>query len=185
MPTDKELIQESISGNRAMQNKLYQKFAPAMMGLCLRYSKGSHDAEDILQEGFIKVFTCIKQYSFKGSFEGWIKKIMVNCALQRLRNKNLLYPVSTTGYCEDEPFDANAILDAISTKELLSLIQGLPPMCRIVFNLHVFEGLKHKEIADMLEISEGTSKSNLHDARKMLQRKLSDQNVLFNLKSGA
>jgi RNA polymerase sigma factor (sigma-70 family) len=157
-------------GNRAMQNMLYAQFASTMMAVCLRYSKCRPDAEEILQEGFIKVFTCLEQFKFNGSLEGWIKRIMINCALQKMRSKNLLHRVVCIEEVEDHFIDEDSVIDCISQKELLMQVQKLPTMCRIVFNLFVFEGMKHNEIAKLLEISEGTSKSNLHDARILLRQ---------------
>jgi RNA polymerase sigma factor (sigma-70 family) len=168
-----------------MQNKLYAEFASTMMAVCLRYSKTRHDAEEILQEGFIKVYTCLHQYKFKGPLEAWIRKIMVNCALQKLKNKKPLYQIVHSEDITEEFVDEALVLDNINTKELILLIQSLPPMCRIVFNLYVFEGMKHREIAKLLNISEGTSKSHLHDARILLQRKLQKQFIVSNINSGA
>ncbi len=185
LDNERELISECISGNRIMQNTLYAQFASVMIVVCLRYAKSRSDAEEILQEGFIKVFTCLHQYKFAGSLEGWIKKIMINCALQRLRNKNLMYPIVHAEAAAEELGEKDGILEGITAKELILLIQNLPNMCRLVFNLYVFESMKHREIAKLLNISEGTSKSNLHDARILLQQRLSKQNSFINLNSGA
>jgi RNA polymerase sigma factor (sigma-70 family) len=185
LESKKELIRECLSGNRVMQNKLYAEFASTMMAVCLRYAKNQHDAEEILQEGFIKVYTCLHQYQFKGPLEAWIRKIMVNCALQKLKNKNTLYQIVHSGNITEEFADEALILDHINAKELILLIQSLPQMCRIIFNLYVFEGMKHREIAKLLNISEGTSKSHLHDARMLLQRKLQKQLIVLNINSGA
>jgi len=168
-----------------MQNKLYAQFAPSMFAICLRYSKNRQEAEDILQDGFIKVFTCLDQYKFKGPLKAWIRKIMINCALQKLRNKNLLYLVVQPDNIAEEFVDKSLIVDNINAKELILLVQDLPTMCRLIFNLYVFEGLKHREIAKLLNISEGTSKSNLHDARKLLQRKLGEQISIKNINSSS
>ena len=167
-----------------MQNKLYALFAPVMFIVCLRYAKNRRDAEEILQEGFIKVYTCLHQYQNKGPLEAWIKKIMVNCALQKIRSANLLYSLVHTEIAA-EIGDMETILDAINAKEVICLIQQLPTMCRLVFNLYVFEGMKHREIAALLHISEGTSKSNLHDARQLLQKHLQEQHSFLQLNSGA
>jgi RNA polymerase sigma factor (sigma-70 family) len=169
----KEVIKECIAGNRSVQNKFYAYYASRMMGVCLRYSKSRHEAEEILQEGFIKVFTCMHQYKFKGSLEGWIKRTMINCALQKLRSKSSLYPVMNIDNIA-ERYDNLDMMTNINAKELLALIQNLPAMCKIVFNLYVFDGMRHREIAEILNISEGTSKSNLHDARIILQKQLSE-----------
>jgi RNA polymerase sigma factor (sigma-70 family) len=141
-----------------------------MFVVCLRYSKSREEAEEVLQEGFIKVFECIHQYSFAGSFEGWVRKIMVNCALQKYRNKSQFRFVVSPEVADQEQIYTENTLSRIGTKELLSMVQKLPPAYRLVFNLYVFEGMKHREIAEHLRISEGTSKSNLSDARTLLQK---------------
>ncbi|MBD0278575.1 MAG: sigma-70 family RNA polymerase sigma factor [Flavisolibacter sp.] len=141
-----------------------------MFMVCQRYAKNREEAEEILQEGFMKVFEFIHQFKFAGSFEGWMRKIMVNCALQKYRNKtNLRLVISIETITTEQP-DNEEILSRLGTKELLDMVQQLPPGYRMVFNLYVFEGMKHREIAECLGISEGTSKSNLSDARAILQR---------------
>lgn len=164
-----------------MQNQLYNRFSPLMFAVCLRYSGNRQDAQEILQEGFIKVFSCLHQYKFTGPLEAWIKRIMVNCALQKFRSRNLLYTVAGNEKICEEIIDDELILDNLNVKELIRLIQGLPFMCRLVFNLYVFENMKHREIAKMLSISEGTSKSNLHDARMLLQKQLNPENLIVKL----
>lgn len=171
-PTD-QIIEGCIRGDRHSQNRLYHLYAPKIFPVCLRYSKSREDAEDILQEGFFRIFNHISQYKGAGSFEGWMRKIMVNTALEKFRNKARLYPVISIESAAGHDFSVNDTLQKIEAKELITLIQQLPPVYRMVFNLYVFEGLKHKEIARLLNISEGTSKSNLFDARKILQRSLS------------
>lgn len=156
-----QLIQGCINNDRHSQNQLYQKLAPSMMGVCMRYCKSREEAEESLQEGFIQVFNAIKQYRGEGAFEGWVRKIMVNTALQRLRSQSYLKAVTSHSENLPEAADKEYILPALSAKELLVIIQKLSPMYRAVFNLYVFEGLKHREIAQLLNISEGTSKSNL------------------------
>lgn len=168
----KEVVKECIAGNRSTQNNFYEYYAPKMMGVCLRYAKSRNEAKEILQEGFIKVFTCLHQYKFKGSLEGWIKTIMINCALQLIRSRNTLYSITSIEETNIPFICADVLMDSIDVKHLLQLVQHLPTMYKLVFNLYVFEGFKHKEIAGMLHISEGTSKSNLHDARIILQKKL-------------
>lgn len=141
-----------------------------MFVVCLRYSKNREEAEEVLQEGFMKVFEFIHQYKFAGSFEGWMRKIMVNCALQKFRTKGSLRPVIDIDENAADHAANEDILGRIGTKELLNMVQQLPPAYRMVFNLSVFEGMKHREIAELLNISEGTSKSNLSDARAILQK---------------
>jgi RNA polymerase sigma factor (sigma-70 family) len=168
-----QIIQECIKGNRQSQSTLYNQFASKMFVVCLRYSRNREEAEEILQEGFMKVFEFIHQFKFAGSFEGWIRKIMVNCALQKIRSKPQLRVVSEIEGSKLEYSGSDDILSRLGTKELLQMVQELPPGYRMVFNLYVFEGLKHREIANLLGISEGTSKSNLSDARHLLQKAIS------------
>jgi RNA polymerase sigma-70 factor (ECF subfamily) len=153
------------------QRELYDMFKTKMFGTCLRYAGNYEDAQDILQEGFIKVFEKIHQFGFKGAFEGWIRKVMVNTALEKyiLHYRHVAMDDNTTevGYAENE--DISAEIDA---GELLRIIQELTPRYRIVFNLYALEGFSHKEISEMLKISEGTSKSNLSRARTILQEKV-------------
>lgn len=165
-----QLIQGCIKKERYSQSRLYEQFAPSMFGVCLRYAKNREEAEEILQEGFLKVFEFIHQFRADGSFEGWIRKIMVNCALQRYRSKVTMYAVVNIDALGIEPKSNEDIINRLGTKELLQLIRQLPPAYRMVFNLYVFEGMKHREIARHLGISEGTSKSNLSDARSILQK---------------
>lgn len=165
-----QLIQHCIKGNRHAQRELYELFSPKMFSVCLRYSKNREEAEEILQEGFMKVFTFLHQYNFEGSFEGWVRKIMVNCALQKYRNKTNMHAVTDINADQENIGGTEDILAQIGAKELLNLIQQLPAGYRLIFNMYVFEGMKHREIASALGISEGTSKSNLSDARAILKK---------------
>lgn len=147
-----------------------------MFAICLRYSQNQEEAEDTLQEGFLKVFNNLKNFKNEGSLEGWIRKIMVNTAIEKFRkNSNRLNDISIENNNYDHGYDENATSE-IGAKELMLIIQKLPPKCRLIFNLYVVEGYSHREIAGQLGISEGTSKSNLHDARMMLQRTLNKMN---------
>lgn len=165
-----QLIEGCIRAERQSQNKLYNLFKNKMFAVCLRYARNREEAEEILHEGFLKVFDFVHQYKFEGSFEGWMRKIMVNSALQKYRGKRQLQAV--VDITETDVIDAGheEIISQLGTKELLQMVQQLPPATRMVFNLYVFEGLKHREIAELLNISEGTSKSNLSDARYTLQK---------------
>jgi RNA polymerase sigma-70 factor (ECF subfamily) len=152
--------------------------APKMFVVCLRYSKNREEAEEVLQEGFLKVFQFLHQFKGEGSLEGWVRKIMVNCALQKIRSRAQLAPVlNIESYDNELPLMDN-IEGRLNSKELLQLVMTLPPAYKMVFNLYVFEGYKHREIADMLGISEGTSKSNLSDARVLLKKKLTKLSVI-------
>lgn len=167
-----ELINGSLAKNRSCQYRIYTIYGPVMMALCLRYSKNREEAEEVLQDGFLQVYRCISQFNHKGSFEGWVRKIMINSALQRFRGKanqyNLVSMVEEQFFLNTE----SSLIDRLGEKELIRLIQRLPPAYRLVFNLYVIEGLKHREIAALLNITVGTSKSNLFDARKILQNHL-------------
>jgi RNA polymerase sigma factor (sigma-70 family) len=180
----KPLIEACINGDRQSQNRLYQILAPKMLGVCLRYSRNREDAEDIVQEGFIKVFEFIHQYKFTGHFEGWVRKIMVNCALQKYRATRQMHAIVTLDDKTIEPQTNEEIISRLGTKELLKIVQQLSPAYRTIFNLYVFEGMKHREIAELLDISEGTSKSNLSDARAFLQKAVNKslQSVKQNMK---
>jgi len=164
------LIEGCINGNRKSQNQLYKILMPKMLIVCLHYSDNRVEAEEILQEGFIKMFEFIHQYKFNGSFEGWVRKIMVNCALEKYRNKRQMHVVVHIDRTAIEYAGNEEIISQIGVKELLKIIHQLSPAYRIIFNLYVLEGMKHREIAQYLGISEGTSKSNLSNARAFLQK---------------
>ncbi len=168
-----QLISGCVRGSRPHQAQLYNKYCCKMMGVCLWYAKNKEEAEEILQDGFMRVFFYIHTYAGEGSFEGWIRKIMINAALLRYRNKNSNLWVRLEYKAElHDTAEAASFFSSYDEKELLKLVQLLPPAYRMVFNLFVLEGFKHKEIALMLGISEGTSKSNLADARSILQKKI-------------
>lgn len=145
-------------------------FSAKMFGICLRYCKSYDEAKDVLQEGFLKVFSKLEQFNFAGSFEGWVRRVIVNTAIERLRiqNRNVALENAPELYVEMEEED----LPVLSSAELLEMIQELPTQYKMVFNLYVFEKMQHKEIAEMLGISEGGSKSNLSRARAILQEKV-------------
>lgn len=168
MISDTDLIEGCMQGNRKMQQTLYQRFAAKMYGVCLRYAGSSDEAEDILQEGFIKVFKKIGSYRGEGSFEGWVRRIFVNTAIEHFRKKNYLQPITER---EESTIEAKYVsaLDELAEKDIIGLVQQLSPGYRTVFNMYVVEGYTHKEIAHMLGISEGTSKSQLSRAKLILQ----------------
>ena len=142
-----------------------------MFGICMRYAGNYDDAQDILQDGFLKVFEKIDQFGFKGAFEGWIRKIMVNTALERFRTSYQVINIHDNLKEVDHEISGDFTSD-IDARELIRFVQELSPRYRIVFNLYAIEGYSHKEIADMLGITEGTSKSNLSRARDILQEKV-------------
>jgi RNA polymerase sigma-70 factor, ECF subfamily len=167
-------IQQFQQGNHLIFEKIYQELSPKMYGVCLRYASDKDEAKDILQESFIKIYHQLKTFRGDGSFEGWARKIVVNTALEYFRTKTKYQNIPLHDF--EEVFEIendDDILSDLSFQEILLLVQELPPTYRWVFNLYVFEGMKHREIAQELGISEGTSKSNLSDARRILQKKLS------------
>ncbi len=169
-----KLIKDCAAGKPQAQARLYQLYSPKMYGVCLRYAKDASEAEDSLQEGFLKVFSNIKSFRNEGSLEGWIRRIMVNVSLEKYRKQHLLYPVEDMGKYEQSNYASDDIISAISAKDLLRLIQELPPRYRMVFNLYVLDGMSHQEIAEEMKISEGTSKSNLARARMIMQQKVTN-----------
>ena len=168
-----EIIYKCREGNSGAQTALYRLFSAKMYGVCLRYAKDTGDAEDILQEGFLRVFTKINQFEFKGSFEGWMRRIMVNTALEKFRKQDRLYPVEEMKIYESTEFVEETI-SSITAGDLMRIIQELPPRYRMVFNLFAIEGYSHLEISEMMNISEGTSKSNLSRARVILQKSVEE-----------
>lgn len=174
MLSQEELIRGCQKQKRKVQKELYDRYAPILLGICYRYAKDSSEAEDVLQEGFIKIFDKIRQYDSKGSFEGWMKRVMVNTAISNYR-KNLkrYYSVDVD---DSASLSAPGTLDdqEYTKDELMQVIKSLPDGYRVVFNLYAIEGYKHKEIAKMLEIDETTSKSQYSRAKKQIQVKLSE-----------
>lgn len=152
---------------------LYHQFAPKMFGVCLRYAKDASEAEDNLQDGFIKVFANLKNFRHDGSLEGWIRRIMINVSLEKLRKQHLLYPVEDVAIYDTVNF-SDDVIAKIAAEDLMKLIQQLPPRYRMVFNLYVIEGFSHQEIAEEMAITQGTSKSNLARAREILKKKIQE-----------
>jgi RNA polymerase sigma-70 factor (ECF subfamily) len=166
--SESDLIVGCLQGNRRMQEELYRRFSPRMYAVCLRYAGNAEEAEDILQEGFIKVFKKLDSFRSEGSFEGWMRRIFVNTAIEHFRRKRYMMPVTER---EENTFEGKylSVLDDLAAMDIMALVQELSPGYRTVFNMYVVEGYTHKEIADMLGISEGTSKSQLSRAKVILQ----------------
>ncbi len=175
---EETILQGCIEGKRNAQYQLYRKFSSIMLGVCLRYSQSREEAEDILQEGFLKVFQNIASFRKEGSLEGWIKRIMINHALNRFRkNRKLPFYENIEEINETEIIDTNeepAINEPFLAEILLSMIQSLPQGYRVVFNMYVFEDFSHKEIGETLNISDNTSKTQLMKARRLLRKKLEE-----------
>ena len=154
-----------------MQEELYNRFAPKMYAVCLRYSNNADDAQDLLQEGFIKIFKNLDRFRAEGSFEGWIRRVFVNTSIEHYRRKVNLTSTSEREDALIEDGSWNA-LDKLAEKDIIKLVQELSPGYRTVFNLYAIEGYSHKEVGGLLGISEGTSKSQLARAKGILQKKV-------------
>ncbi len=174
MTTDEQqLISGCLAGDALCQRQLFDQHSGRLMTICLRYATDQMEAEDLLMESFVKIYRFLYQYKFEGSFEGWMRRIVVNTALKRLKKRRLVFeeikPEKVT-----EAMDPGSYIH-LEEKEILNLIRELPDGYRIVFNLFVIEGYSHEEIAEILQIQPGTSRSQLVKARKMLQQQIINQ----------
>lgn len=166
---ENEIISLAIENNRFAQQKIYTKFSSKMLSVCRQYIKDIHQAEDIMITAFMKVFANLKNFQHNGSFEGWIRRIMVNECISHIRVQKKVNFIEDENYSEDS---FNNIESQISVEDIQSLIDGLPDGYKIIFNLYAIEGYKHQEISVMLGIKEGTSKSQLSHARKILKEQI-------------
>ena len=173
-----DIIKGCLKNDRMSQKALYEGYYGKMLGACMRYAKDRDEAKDMLQEGFIKVFNNIQNFNNKGSFEGWMRRIIVNTCIDQIRKNKKNYLIVSTVNANDqgitpaEEIDEDDLADRISEAEILRAVQDLTPAYRMVFNLFVIEEYTHKEIAELLDISEGTSKSNLSKAKFNLKKNL-------------
>jgi RNA polymerase sigma-70 factor (ECF subfamily) len=178
MIVDESILEGCIAGRREAQYQLYQKFASTMLAVCFRYARNRDEAEDFLQEGFLKVFQNLPSFRKEGSFEGWMKRIMINHSLNEVK-KNRKIPfhedigeINETQILENDEFADK--MDPIESDVLLEMIRSLPEGYRVVFSLYVMEDYSHKDIAEALNISENTSKTQLLKARRLLKNKVVD-----------
>jgi RNA polymerase sigma-70 factor (ECF subfamily) len=171
--SDKELVAGCVRNDRTFQRILYDRFAPLLFAVCIRYAGNRQDAEDMLQDGLIKVFASIRQFRGEGSLEGWIKRIVINTALAHLRKAKQSFVDAAARLPEEveAPFDGE-IIERLSAAEITKVIAALPAGYRAVFNLCALDGYSHAEIAGMLHISESTSRSQLTKARNMIKAKM-------------
>ena len=167
---EKELIEACKNNDVRAQKLLYETFSRKMMSFCLRYADNREMAEDFLQDGFIKVFSSIRSYSYEGSFEGWMRRIFVNTALEALRKNDLLRNGVELDALEPQQEADYSAVEKISADELMELIAQLPPGFRTVFNMFAIEGYSHREIAETLNINESTSRSQYTRAKRLLQK---------------
>ena len=175
-----QLIENCKINDTKAQGELYKLFSSKLFSVCLKYSRNYAEAEDNLQDAFLTIFNKIEQYKNKGSFEGWLKRITVNTVLQRYRNEKV-FEIINEETIEDVELDVDE--DNLSIDYLLQIIQELPDRYRLVFNLYVLDGYSHKDIANMLEINIGTSKSNLARARQILKQAIEHYKTTQSLQS--
>lgn len=167
--------------DRAVQEHLYRTYYSPLLKVCARYARDMHDAENLINDAFLRIFTKIDQYDGRGSFEGWMRKVTVNTCLDYLRSRDLKTAlnmrIGSNVISDDYAVEVSeSALSKLHFKVLLNLIQTLPPMSRTVFNLFVFEGHTHRQISNLLDISEGTSHWHVAQARKLLQQKINALN---------
>jgi len=163
------IIKGCIAGDYKAQRLLYKIYSPKMFSLCLRYAKDYHQAEDILQEGFVKIYNNIHKFKGTGSFDGWVRRVFVNTAIEAYRKSVTMYPIIEVDGM-NVPLINETVMSKMGADEILALVDKLAVGYKTIFNLYVIEGYPHKEISEMLGISEGTSKSQLARARYMLQK---------------
>ncbi len=166
-----KIIQGCLRGDRISQKQLFDRYSGKMLAVCMRYARHRMEAEDLLQDGFIKVFTNLNQYKWEGPFEQWVRKIMINNAIKNCNKKSFQNEYNAGDDLPDSVEEPEAI-DQMAESELLKMINELPEGYRLVFNLYAIEGFSHKEISESLQIEESTSRSQLVKARKALQEKL-------------
>ena len=164
-----QLVKSCLDGDRTAQQYLFESLGKKMMGVCLRYARNSQEAEDMLQDGFVRVFTQLHTFSFQGPLEAWVRRVIVNAALRKIGRKS--YKNESVGIPDgmDTPIAEN-IITQLSEMEILECINRLPIGYKTVFNLYVIEGYSHKEISELLNVGESTSRSQLVKAKKMLQK---------------
>jgi RNA polymerase sigma factor (sigma-70 family) len=179
--SEEELIKGCLRRDRSAQKQLYDSYSSKMYGICYRYVKDSMEAEDIMVTAFMKVFDKIGQFKNEGSFEGWIRRIMVNESLGYLRKSSSMYLETELEQADREP-DYDSLSDHLEAEDLLKMIQSLPTGYRIVFSLYAIDGYTHKEIGEQLGINENTSKSQLSRARTYLQKMLAQNDWAVNHK---
>ena len=170
--TEEDIIAGCTEGKRDCQKALYDRYASKMFAVCLRYSPDYHTAEDFLQEGFVKIFYNIYKYNGSGSFEGWMKRVFINHAIEQLRKNDRHFKGDDIANIPENTTSGNEITGKLALDDLMKLVQALPTGYRTVFNLYALEGFSHKEIGEMLDITDGTSKSQLARAKGMLKEML-------------
>jgi RNA polymerase sigma factor (sigma-70 family) len=170
--TDAELIKGCINEDRRCQQMLFERYAGKMTSVCLRYARDLMEAEDMLQDAFMRVYDHLHQFKFEGSFEGWVRRIVVNTALRYCQKRKIHFEEIKTDHYQNEPNLEPFVYTQMSENDIMQVISQLPPGYKMVFNLHVIEGYSHEDIAKMLKIQASTSRSQLLKARKLLQQNI-------------
>lgn len=174
-----QIVKDCVKGKPEAQRQLYDIFSGKMLSVCYRYMSNKTDAEDVFQEGFLKVFQNISQLRNEDQVEWWMKKIFINEALQIYHKKKKIEFTDEENKLENNQYDEFNLFSKLQSDEISKILHSLPEKMKITFNMYAIEGYSHKEIAEKLKVTEGTSKSNLHDARRILQEKI---NILYNEK---
>ena len=172
MLNDEHLISECLQNNRVAQKSLYDKYAAKMMGVCLRYTNSKEDAEDVLIEGYTNIFQKLSMYKGDGSFEGWMKRIMINTAISHFRSNSKYRFHQDIDEVQNISEHQETVIEKMETQRIMKLVNSMPEGYKMIFNLFAVEGYTHREIGEMLNLSEGTSKSQFSKARKWLQTRL-------------
>ncbi|MEY3424805.1 MAG: hypothetical protein RL679_163 [Bacteroidota bacterium] len=169
---DTSLVIECVKGDSRAQRMLFERFSKKMLGVCMRYAKSTEQAEDVLQDGFIKVFSKLNDFKHDGSLEGWIRRIMVNTSLDQIRKENKLLGNTSLDNVDYKLQNNAFVLENLAAKDLMKMVQSMPVGYKVVFNMFAIEGYSHKEISEHLGISENTSKSQYSRARAYLRERL-------------
>ena len=178
MLSEMELVKACIDGNSLAQKQFYDNFASKMMGVCYRYTQNVHEAEDVMQEGFIRAFRYMKDFRGDGSLEGWVRRIMVTTALNFLKSQKKFRQELEVNNANEKETRAVDLMDQMENEEVMKLVQSLPTGYRTVLNMFVIEGYSHKEIGDMLNIGESTSRSQFTRAKQLLVKKLNENQLI-------
>lgn len=179
MPQEEEFIKEALLGKQSAFKALYEFYKASLFTICLRYHGSKMEAEDALQDGFVKIFQQLHQYdNSKGKFFSWACRVLINSILERKRKKKLKIEDLEISEVKEMVYDDSKILASLQVKEIIKAMQSMPEGYRMVFNLYFFEGYNHKEVADYLNVTESTSKTQLLKAKNFLRSKINDQMII-------
>ncbi len=177
MLSEKELYQQCVAGDRNAQKELFDRFSPKLLGICFRYSRSIEEAEDVLQDAFIRIFNYLPTYKNEGSLDAWLRRIVVNTALNNIKHSHHIYDEMKLETAMDVQSDVDKSMDNYDSKLIWDSVQQLPEGYRIILNMHAIEGYSHKEIAEHLKIAEGTSRSQLMRAKQLLEELLKQHDI--------